>query len=68
MHEPDTNPPPVLYDSNEYEVDGILTHKKTGKGMRYLVKWTGYSKSESTWEPAHHLQKRTISDYWKRRQ
>ena len=61
LHEKDTKPPPVVYDSNQYEVEDVLSHKKLRGRMHYYVKWAGYPLSEATWEPAHHLKKVTIS-------
>jgi hypothetical protein len=41
--------------SNEdvYEVDKIVTHKVTNKGLVYEIMWKGYP--ESTWEPERNL-------------
>lgn len=44
---------------NHYEVETILARRiKTFKGApraEYLIKWKGYSRRESTWEPYNHL-------------
>jgi hypothetical protein len=47
-----------------YPVDHILAQKEeeTGQAL-YLVKWTGYPESRSTWEPAANLGATTI-DQW----
>ena len=38
-----TDPPPDLINGeNEYKVEAILAHRKTGRQMQYLVKWKGY--------------------------
>ena len=48
-------PPPVIVDNEEeYEVSTILDSKKVGRGVRYLVKWTGYD--TPTWEPYDHVK------------
>lgn len=45
-----------------YEVDGIINDKFFPKRYqnqpqrRWLVKWTGYSKFDNTWEPRDHLE------------
>lgn len=65
MHPPDEQPPPVIYDSNEYEVDKLLSHKKIRGRSHFLVLWTGYPRSMATWEPAHHIPKALINDFWK---
>ena len=45
-------PPPELVDGEEvYEVEGILRHRKRGRGYQYCIKWKGYPISEASWEP-----------------
>ena len=44
----------MIGDKPAYEVEGILKHKKAGRGLRMLVKWKGYE--EPTWEPKTNLQ------------
>jgi len=39
----------------EYEVKEILSARKQGRGIQYLVKWKDYGNEENTWEPCHHL-------------
>ncbi|KXN86135.1 Chromodomain Y-like protein 2 [Leucoagaricus sp. SymC.cos] len=34
----------------EYEVEKIIKHKRTPQGMKYLIRWKGYSLSDNTWE------------------
>ena len=56
---PSDPPLPELVDGeSEFEVENILQHKFVGrkKEIRYLVKWRGYSRAESTWEPEEHLR------------
>jgi hypothetical protein len=49
-------PPPVEIDGDEeYEVEGILDAKWFGKGLKFLVKWKGYSDIENSWEPEKNL-------------
>lgn len=58
---PDLPPDPlVTRDGLEYEIENILSKRRRGRGIQYLVKWTGYNQaSESTWLPAHLLQRKT---------
>ena len=63
-HDPDPRPPAVLYDSNRWTVDCILTHKKIRNIRHFLVKWEGYPREEATWEPAHHITNKTLAAYW----
>ena len=44
-------PPPELVDGEEvYEVEGILRHRKRGRGYQYYMKWKGYPISKALWE------------------
>ena len=55
--------------SNYYEVEDIID-KRSNKGKtEYLIKWKGYSKNESTWEPLSHLKyvKDVIQDFEEKR-
>jgi len=49
----------------EYTVEKILDWKVIPKTKKkeYLVKWKGYPKSESTWEPPSHLPNELVRDY-----
>ena len=74
---PDSTPPelfplPIEDDSGqtydgEWEVEKILKHRRHKGKVQYLVKWTGYPVSQSTWEPESHLEnaKELIQDYKK---
>ena len=53
------------YDDQEWDVERIVDHRMAREGLRYLVKWTGYSDDENSWEPMSNLTKckRMIDDY-----
>ena len=49
-------PPPIEIDGEEeYEVEDILDHRRSGRGYQYLVSWTGYDASENQWLPEREL-------------
>ena len=51
-----TEPPPDLIENeHEYEVETIISPRRSGRGYQYLVKWKGYSTGDNTWEPERHL-------------
>ena len=71
-HQP---PPPALMveGEDEYEVEDILAHEpksKTNhdKGVKFLVKWTGYGHENNTWEPFSNLKNapQALDEYWDR--
>ena len=51
--------------SNYYTVDEIIGRRKKNGKFEYLIKWKGYSVSESTWEPVENLNyiKDLINEY-----
>jgi len=52
-----------LAEQSVYVVEDILSHRKvSGKKYLYHVKWDGYD--DTTWEPKHNLNDKTISEYW----
>ncbi|CAH3123894.1 unnamed protein product, partial [Pocillopora meandrina] len=43
----------------------LLSKRKSGKEIEYLIKWKGWPMSSCTWEPALHLSKELIKLYKK---
>ena len=40
-----------------YQVEKILSKRKTSNGVEYLIKWKGYDdSSDNTWEPKENCQ------------
>ena len=51
-----SRPPPDLIDNEEeYEVDHVVSHKRSPGLWLYLTTWKGYPFSENTWEPKSNL-------------
>lgn len=51
------NPELELVDGEEeYEVEAILGHRRSGRGYRYLIRWKDMSSEEDSWEPVIHLK------------
>ena len=61
-------PGPVIVDqeTEEYEVDEVINHRKRKRGRKtkneYLIVWKGYPVHESTWEPRRKCCKRARED------
>lgn len=55
-----------------YEIEQIIDHRPADAGpetrdIEYLIKWVGFDRADSTWEPSESLQSGgidAISDYW----
>ena len=64
-------PGPVPHITNEerYEVEKILARRTTPRtgNIEYKVKWAGWGVNDSTWEPADHLEPRTIEEFENRK-
>ena len=57
-HKPDENNP-------SFVVEKILDHKGTPGNYKYLVKWKGYTRAESTWENTDQFDDiNIITKYW----
>jgi hypothetical protein len=66
---PYLRPPPETIDGEEeYEVEDILMHRKTGRNqkLQYLVKWKGYPSSENSWVNDKDLHAPEILERYKR--
>src|SRR5216684_7294049 len=50
-------PPDLIKREEEYEVERIINHRRTGRArtLQYLVKWIGYPEADNTWEPADQI-------------
>jgi hypothetical protein len=58
-------PPPVIVDDEEeYYVDRIIDERKRGRGMQYLVRWTGYGPEEDRWLPTSALEDCEALEIW----
>ena len=47
----------VIKHDDVYEVEKILKKRGKGKNLQYLVKWSGYPMSASSWVPASEINK-----------
>ena len=43
-------------DSDEYEVEKILTRRGENDHLQYLIKWKGYPMDDCSWEPKSNLK------------
>src|SRR5882757_9849343 len=41
----------------EYEVEEVVSSRKRGRGIQYLIKWKGYGNEENTWEARSNMEK-----------
>jgi hypothetical protein len=62
---PSQPPPEIIDNEEEYEVESILDHQHRNRRKEYLIKWKGYSREQSTWEPESSLThcKQILSKY-----
>ena len=47
--------PDLIEGEEEYEVEAILAHQKSGTKYQYLIKWKGYNSSHNLWIPEKEL-------------
>ena len=47
---------------DEYLVDELIAHRMRGGRREFQVKWRGYSRAQSTWEPREELMRRCHED------
>ena len=50
----------ALLDKDEYVIEAIISHRGNWnhlKSMQFMVKWSGYSTAENTWEPWSSLRR-----------
>ena len=60
-HPPPNRPPPELIDDREeFAVEEVLDSRLFRGKLQYLVKWEGYPKEESSWEPEENLKNAPI--------
>eukprot|EP00111_Clytia_hemisphaerica_P012925 TCONS_00037964-protein len=52
---------------DQYVVDKIVSHKKNGRGFKYLIRWKGYEESDDTWEPSKNVHSQLIKEYWEKK-
>lgn len=48
-------PPDIINDEAEYEVERILNHRRRGRSYQYLIRWKNYLAMDDSWEPEEHL-------------
>jgi len=49
-----------------FEVDRVIAHRWRNQSLEFLVKWSGFSDGENTWEPARHIAPESIREYEER--
>ena len=58
--------PCVVSDGDFYEVERILSHRKTGNSFEYLAKWQGFPEAEATWVREEDFASADfVRDYWR---
>ena len=63
-----TLPPPLEVDSKlEYYVKDVFDNKYQWAKLYYLVKWRGYSKKKSSWQPGKDLKNTQKVDVFHKR-
>jgi hypothetical protein len=60
--------PDIIEGEEEYEVEGILKHKRIRGKTHLLVRWKDQPTTEDSWEPEENLThaKEALADYWAR--
>jgi hypothetical protein len=60
--------PDIIEGEEEYEVEGILKHKRIKGKTHLLVPWKDQPTTEDSWEPVEHLThaKEALAGYWAR--
>ena len=54
----------VIDHETVFSAENILEHRKRNGKVEDMVKWLTYPKTQSTWEPEHHiLDRRPIGNY-----
>jgi len=48
-------PPDILNEEEQYEVERIINHRRRGRTWQYLIRWKGYTPMEDSWEPEENL-------------
>ena len=54
----------VIDNETVFSAEKILKHRKRNGKVEYLVKWLFFPKSQSTWEPEHHILDRHLIDHY----
>lgn len=52
-------------EDNVYEVEAILGHRGRGRNKEYLIRWTGYTSDDDSWEKAINVSADIKKDYEK---
>lgn len=64
----ETRRPGPVENDNNFEIETILGQRKFGKQVKYLVKWVGYPREDSTWLPAREINAPELMAEWRKTQ
>ena len=64
--DPDASTPQLIDGEYEWEVEDVVGHKDTRHGMKYLVKWKGFTRKQWLHEGQMEHAKQTLLDYRQR--
>jgi hypothetical protein len=59
-----SRPPPIVAEDNQWAVESILDHRKTGRKRQFLVHWEGYPDTDDCWVQENDIDREMVRAYF----